>query len=137
MIGAAMLLEWLIAALLVVSGMFALAAALGLARGRAFFDRLQLAGLAYTGAIWSMGLAAAIYFSWSGDTLSLRPIVLAVLLGVTTPIPTVLLARAALFRLRQAHAPDVPPPLQPDAASAPEPPSDNASLASNLDPTEG
>ena len=102
--------EGVVAALLVVSGVFALVAAIGIVRLKTFFLRMHPPALANTLATWCVAAASILYF-WALDgRLSLYMWLIPVFLSITTPITVVILARAALFRERQAGG-DVPPPL--------------------------
>ena len=105
--------EWTLAVLLVISGISALLAAWGVLRLKDFFQRMHPPALGYTAASWSAALASAIYFSIVQEGLSLRSWIIVVVLSITVPITTVLLARAAMFRRRQQADPAMPPPLVP------------------------
>ena len=103
-------IEALVAVLLVVSGVFALVGAFGLLGMRGFFLRLHACALTNTIGAWCVTLASIVYFSALEARLAIHAWVIIILLALTVPITTVLLARAALFRQRQAGA-DVPSPL--------------------------
>ena len=103
-------IEAIVATLLVASGLLAVTGAIGLLRLRDFFQRMHPPALANTLAAWCAALASVVYFSALASTLVLYPLVINVLLAITAPVTTVLLARAALLRKRAAGAP-VPPPL--------------------------
>lgn len=105
--------EWTLAVLLVISGISALLAAWGVLRLKDFFQRMHPPALGFTAASWSAALASAIYFSIVQEGLSLRSWIIVVVLSITVPITTVLLARAAMFRRRQQADPAMPPPLVP------------------------
>ena len=117
-------IEAIVATLLFASGLLAVIAALGLVRLREFFQRMHPPALANTLAAWCAALASAVYFSALNSTLVLYPFVINVLLAITAPVTTVLLARAALLRKRAVGA-AVPPPLgerrkpPPDSAASP------------------
>lgn len=115
-------IETLVAALLVLSGLLVLASAIGFVRLPDFFLRLHPPALAYTLGCWCVGIAAALYFSALQGRLALHPLLVPVLLSITMPVTTLLLARAALFRQRSAGAPDTPPALAPAATEAVAPP---------------
>jgi multicomponent K+:H+ antiporter subunit G len=102
--------EVLVALLLLASGALCVTAALGFLRLRDFFQRMHPPALANTLAAWCAALASVIYFSALDAQLALYPLVINVLLAITAPVTTVLLARAALLRKREAGA-AVPPPL--------------------------
>ncbi|WP_046270632.1 Na+/H+ antiporter subunit G [Pseudomonas syringae] len=99
--------EILTAGLLIASSLFALTGALGLLRLKDFFQRMHPPALASTLGAWCVALASIIYFS----ALKAEPVIHAwlipVLLAITVPVTTLLLARTALFRKRMAGD-DVP-----------------------------
>jgi len=113
-----MIVEAIVAALLVLSGVVALTSALGLARLPDFFLRMHAPALVYTLGSWSVTLASVIYFSLVRGELALHSWLIIIVLAITAPISTVLLARAALFRERQAGQP-LPPPLGAGGAGDP------------------
>jgi multicomponent K+:H+ antiporter subunit G len=92
----------IVAALLLLSGALSLVAALGLLRLPDFFQRMHAPALATTLGTWCAALASIIHF-WVTD-FGLRGTVVVILLGVTAPVTTVVLARATLFRRRAAEA---------------------------------
>jgi multicomponent K+:H+ antiporter subunit G len=104
-------IEVIVAIFLVASGLLALTGAIGLVRLRDFFQRMHPPALASTLAAWCAALASVVYFSALESGLVLYPLVVNVLLAITAPVTTVLLARAGLLRKREAGA-AVPPPLQ-------------------------
>jgi len=104
--------ETVVAALLVASGALVVAAALGLARLPDFFQRLHASALANTLATWAVVLASVLDFSALEARASLHVWLIAVLLAITAPVTTLLLARAALFRRRHADDSTAPLPLR-------------------------
>lgn len=102
-----------VAALLLASGGLVLTAAIGLWRLPDFFLRLHAPALASTLAAWLVTLASIVHFSVREPGLSLHAWLVIVLLSITAPMTTLVLARAALFRRRQAGDP-LPPPLHGD-----------------------
>ena len=104
--------EVIVALLLVTGAAFALLGAWGLLRLPDFFMRMHAPSLAATLGTWCMAGASVIYFS----ALEQRPVLhvwlIPVFLAITVPITTTLLARAGIFRAREAGNPDVPPPLR-------------------------
>ena len=106
----AALSELVVAALLVASGLVVLVAALGLWRLPDFFLRMHAPALASTLAAWIVTFASIVHFSTRGGGLALHVWLIIIVLSITAPITTILLARAALFRRRQAGDP-LPPPL--------------------------
>ena len=104
-------LEAIVALLLLVSGFVTLVGALGLLRLRDYFLRMHAPSLAYTLGSWAVALASVLHFSFGEIRLSLHVWLIIILLSITAPVTTVLLARAALFRERRAGAADLPPML--------------------------
>lgn len=94
------LFEGLTAVLLLASGLLSLIAALGLLRLPEFVQRMHAPALAATFGTWCAALAATVYFSALGSQPELRGALLVVLLAITAPITTTVLARASLFRRR-------------------------------------
>ncbi|RRD59041.1 Na+/H+ antiporter subunit G [Comamonadaceae bacterium OH2545_COT-014] len=115
----ALWVEALVAVLLLTSAFFVLTAAWGVVRLKDFFQRMHPPALAYTWAAWCVTFACIIYFSAQSQSLVLHTWIIIILLSITAPITTVLLARAALFRFRQAGRADMPPRLQPAQPEAP------------------
>ncbi|MNQ41212.1 MULTISPECIES: Na+/H+ antiporter subunit G [unclassified Pseudomonas] len=99
--------EILVAVLLLASSLCTLIGAIGLVRLKDYFQRMHPPALASTLGAWCVALASILYFS----VLTSRPVLHAwlipVLLAITMPVTTLLLARAALFRKRMAGD-DVP-----------------------------
>lgn len=110
----------IVSLLLVFSGVVVLVAALGLGRLPDFFLRMHAPALLYTTATWSVTLASILHFSFATGTLALHVWLVIVILSITAPVTTVLLARAALFRGRQAGK-ELPEPLASSAAEGPVP----------------
>jgi multicomponent K+:H+ antiporter subunit G len=102
-----------VALLLVLSGMFVVISAVGFSLLRDFFLRMHPPALAYTFGSWSVTLASILYFSMLDARLALHPLLIIIMLCMTVPVTTVLLARVALFRRRTTGAADTPPPLSP------------------------
>jgi multicomponent K+:H+ antiporter subunit G len=100
--------EVLTAVLLIVSSLFALTGALGLLRMKDFFQRMHPPALASTLGAWCVALASIVYFSALKSGPVIHAWLIPVLLAITVPVTTLLLARTALFRKRMARE-DVPP----------------------------
>ncbi|MDD1013470.1 Na+/H+ antiporter subunit G [Pseudomonas rubra] len=94
--------EVLVASLLLLSSLFALSGAVGLIRLKDFFQRMHPPALASTLGAWCVALASILYFSMLKQTPVLHAWLIPVLLAITVPVTTLLLARAALFRKRMA-----------------------------------
>ncbi|RPH44388.1 MAG: Na+/H+ antiporter subunit G [Burkholderiales bacterium] len=102
--------EVVVAALLPTSGAVVLSAAFGLLRLPDFFLRMHAPALAATLAAWIVAFASIVHVSARTGEPSLRAVLVIVLLSITVPVTTMMLARAALFRQRLAGDPS-PPPL--------------------------
>lgn len=109
--------EIVTAVLLLASGALTLTAALGVWRLPDFFLRMHAPALASTLGAWLVTLASIIHFSSRGAGLALHVWLIIIVLSITTPVTTVVLARAALFRRRQAGD-GLPPPLRPSGTRA-------------------
>jgi multicomponent K+:H+ antiporter subunit G len=110
MTGALAFVEAVVALLLVASGLLAVIAAIGVLRLPAFFQRMHPPALANTLGAWCACIACALYFSALEWRVVLAPLVINLLVAITAPLGTLLLARAALFRGR-ARGADLPPPV--------------------------
>ena len=95
--------EACVSLLLVASGLFALTGAVGMVRIKDYFQRMHPPALGYTLGAWCVALASNLYFSLLEERLVLHAWVIIILLSITVPVTTILLARAALFRHRQAR----------------------------------
>ncbi len=102
--------EIVVAALLLASGAVVLAAALGLLRLPDFFLRMHAPALASTLAAWLVAFASIVHFSARAGEVSLHVWLTIVVLSITAPVTSMVLARAAIFRQRVSGG-TVPPPL--------------------------
>ena len=100
----------LVGLLLLFSAGLVLTAAIGLTRLPDFFQRLHAPALASTLGTWCVALASIVHFSVREESLSLHVWLIAILLSITAPVTAMVLARAGLFRRRQAGD-ALPPPL--------------------------
>lgn len=102
-----------VAALLVVSGLFTLAAGIGVLRFKTFFMRMHPPALAFSLSAWCVTLATIVYFSAQDGALALHAWLIIIFLSMTVPVTTTLLARTDLFRARTSpqRAGEVPAPL--------------------------
>lgn len=112
-------IEIAVALLLVLSGVFTLAAAVGVVRFKTFFQRMHPPALAFTFAAWCVTLASVVYFSAQDDKLALRSWLIIIFLALTVPVTTILLARTELFRRRNGTggSGEIPPPLNHESAA--------------------
>ena len=95
-----MIVQVLVALLLLASGGLVLSGALGLWRLDDFFLRMHAPAVANTLASWAVALASIVYFTATAGRLALHQWAIVVLVCITVPVTTALLARAALFRMR-------------------------------------
>jgi multicomponent K+:H+ antiporter subunit G len=94
--------------LLIIGSLFTLTGAMGLLRMKDFFQRMHPPALASTLGAWCVALASIVYFSELKSGPILHAWLIPILLAITVPVTTLLLARTALFRKRMAGE-DVPP----------------------------
>ena len=92
----------------VVGAAFAAVGSFGLIRLPTFVRRIHAPTLGATLGVWCITLATVVYFSVQGFSLFLHAGLIAIFVGLTAPITTIFLMRAALFRERQKGG-DVPP----------------------------
>lgn len=98
-------------AVLVLSGaLVALLGSFGLLRLRSFFERVHAPAIIATLGCWCVMYGVLLYFSFRGEGLAVHVLLIALFVAITTPITTVFLIRASLFRARQMGK-DVPPSL--------------------------
>ncbi|AZP13000.1 Na+/H+ antiporter subunit G [Undibacterium parvum] len=102
-----------VALLLIASGIFTLAAAIGMLRFKSFFMRMHPPAMTFTIASWCVTLATIIYFSALEQSLALHAWLIIILLSLTVPVTTIMLARAALFRSRTNPPNEVEQPVPP------------------------
>ncbi|GAB3655964.1 monovalent cation/H(+) antiporter subunit G [Ramlibacter alkalitolerans] len=95
-----MIVDLLVALLLLASGVLVLTAAVGLWRLPDFFLRMHAPALASTLGSWAVALASVLHLTASSGRLALHHWMIIIVLSITAPITTMLLARAALFRKR-------------------------------------
>jgi multicomponent K+:H+ antiporter subunit G len=103
--------ELTVAGLLVVSGLIVVIAAGGIVRFEDSFQRMHSAAIVSTGSSWCLAVAAILLFSSLEHRAVLHPWLIPVVLAVTVPVTSVLLARVTLFRRRVAQEPGTPEPL--------------------------
>ncbi|WNW10887.1 Na+/H+ antiporter subunit G [Pseudomonas sp. DTU_2021_1001937_2_SI_NGA_ILE_001] len=106
-------IEVLTAILLLTSSLFTLTGAIGVLRLKDFFQRMHPTALASTIGTWCVALASIIYFSALKQAPVMHAWLIPILLAITVPVTTLLLARTSLFRKRMAGE-DVPPEVSGD-----------------------
>ncbi len=102
--------EWLLAALLVLGGVFTLVGAIGLVRFPDFFMRLHAPTKATTLGVGGV-LLASMGLTWLQGGYGLHELLITLFLFVTAPVSANLLAQAALHLRVPSRAPL--PPDQP------------------------
>jgi multicomponent K+:H+ antiporter subunit G len=114
-------LDAIVAFLILTGGAFALIGSIGLARLPDFFTRLHGPSKATTLGVGGMVVAAALYFSTTGQGLSLHEFLITIFISITTPISAHLLSKAALHRRlpgsERFHQRDVTLPSNPDVTN--------------------
>jgi multicomponent K+:H+ antiporter subunit G len=110
MSGTSWLIDAVVGLLLVTSGALSIIAAIGLARLQDYFTRMHAPALASTGGVWCVTAATIVHFSAREGEAAPEAILVGILMAITAPVTTVLLARTGLFRKRLAGK-DVPAPL--------------------------
>ena len=127
-----MIVDLLVSFLLLASGILVLTAAVGLWRLEDFFLRMHAPALANTLATWAVALASVVHVTASTARLALHHWVIVILLALTAPIITMLLARAALFRERAAGQKDGEVNRVHSSSTAPAAASQPASAATSV-----
>ena len=100
-------LQALIAALLVVAGVFALVGAVGMLRFQDFFMRLHAPTKATTLGVGG-ALLASMVLSWARGSFGAHELLITIFLFVTAPISASLLAKAALHLRAPSKAGQAP-----------------------------
>lgn len=100
--------QWLVGILAVGGSAIAFLGSLGLLRLRTYYERVHAPSIIATMGCWLTMWAAIIFFSASGRGPAFSLLLIAIFVGVTVPITTIFLMRAALFRSRRAGE-NVPP----------------------------
>ena len=95
---ASTLLDWIVAALVLVGAAFSLIGSLGLLRMPDIFTRLHGPSKATTIGIGGMLVASALYMTFRGPGFSLHEFMISLFIAITTPVGSHLLAKAARHR---------------------------------------
>ncbi|MDI6745880.1 MAG: Na+/H+ antiporter subunit G [Rhodocyclaceae bacterium] len=90
--------EILLSFLVIAGAAFAFIGSLGLYRLRDFYTRLHGPTKATTLGVGCLLVASSIFFSVTGEALSLHEILVSLFLFITAPVSAHLLAKAALHR---------------------------------------
>lgn len=99
-----------VAVLVLAGAALALLGSSGLLRLPTFFERVHAPAIVATLGCWCVTWAAVVFFSVQDGEPAVFPLLIAVFIAITVPIPTIFLMRASLFRARQMGK-DVPPNL--------------------------
>ncbi len=97
-----------VAALVLAGAGLALLGSFGLLRLPTFFERVHAPAIIATLGCWCVMWGTVLFFSLRQGELAVFPLLIAVFIAITVPIPTIFLMRASLFRARQMGK-DVPP----------------------------
>lgn len=97
-----------VAALVLAGAGLALLGSFGLLRLPTFFERVHAPAIIATLGCWCVMWGTVLFFSLRQGELAAFPLLIAVFIAITVPIPTIFLMRASLFRARQMGQ-DVPP----------------------------
>ncbi|CAA2103371.1 monovalent cation/H(+) antiporter subunit G [Variovorax paradoxus] len=103
----------------VLGAAFAAIGSFGLVRLPTFFSRIHAPTLGATGGVWSMTVATIVYFSVQSHSIFLHAVLIVLFVALTTPVTTIFLMRAALFRERQKGG-AVPPTAPSDSVPIPK-----------------
>jgi multicomponent K+:H+ antiporter subunit G len=103
-------LQWLLAALLVLGGVFALVGSIGLLRLPDFFMRMHAPTKATTLGVGGV-LLASMGITWSSGGFGLHELLITLFMFITAPVSANLMAQAALHLRVPSRAPL--PPGQP------------------------
>ncbi len=109
--------EILTAVFAVLGATFAAIGSFGLVRLPTFFRRIHAPTLGATAGVWCITIATILYFSVQGDKVFLHATLITLFVALTTPVTTIFLVRAALFRERQKGG--AVPPAAPSSESPP------------------
>lgn len=105
-------LNAIISLLIILSGLITLIGTLGLVRLKHFYSRMHAPTLGNTLGVFCLLIACTIVASVTAKQLLIYPLIITVLLIITSPVTAILLMRAAIKReLRQRmtdYAPDEP-----------------------------
>ena len=105
-------LNLIISVLIILSGLITLIGTFGLVKLKHFYSRMHAPTLGNTLGVFCLLVACLLVASFSQKQLLIYPLIISVLLIVTSPVTAILLMRAAIKReLRQCmadYAPDEP-----------------------------
>jgi len=99
----------LVAFFLLGGASLALIGAIGFLRLPTFYERIHAPTLATSWGIGGIMLASMIFFSVGSGRLEIHEILIGIFVTATTPVPLMMLARAALYRDRVENDERAPP----------------------------
>ncbi len=99
--------EIIVALLALAGAVAALVGSLGLLTTRSFFERIHTPTLATTLGAWSLALATALELSFLRGQVFVHALLVPIFTTLTTPVTTIFLMRAALFRRRAEEGANV------------------------------
>ncbi len=102
--------EIIVAVLVLAGAGLALLGSFGLLRLPTFFERVHVPAIIATLGCWCVMWGTVLFFSIQQGELAIFPLLIAVFIAITVPIPTIFLMRSNLFRARQMGK-NVPPSL--------------------------
>ena len=98
------MLDWILAALILIGAAFTLVGSIGLVKLPDFFMRLHGPTKATTLGVGAILIASALYFSFKTDGVSVHEILITLFLFITAPVSAHLMAKAALhIKLKQVE----------------------------------
>lgn len=98
------MLEWILAALVLIGAFFTLVGSIGLYKLPDFFMRLHGPTKATTLGVGAILVASALYFTFKTDSISLHEILVTLFLFITAPVSAHLMAKAAIH-IKLKHVP--------------------------------
>ena len=99
-----------VSTLVLCGAVIALLGALGLFRLPTYYQRVHAPAVIATLGCWCVVWGSVLYFSLQTGSIAGHALLIAIFIAVTTPITTIFLMRAALFRDRRMGK-SVPPSL--------------------------
>ena len=116
----AVLGDVLVSLLIIAGSLLALIGSFGLVRLRGFFQRVHAPTLVTTMGLWLITLATIVYFSMQVGQVFVHGLLIPLFIALTTPITTIFLMRAALFRARLVGDKSVPATINPEPEKPPK-----------------
>jgi multicomponent K+:H+ antiporter subunit G len=90
------MLDWILAALVLIGASFTLIGSIGLYKLPDFYMRLHGPTKATTLGVGAILLASVLYFSFTTEAISLHEILVTIFLFITAPVSAHLMAKSAL-----------------------------------------